>query len=170
MRPQLALHFVGDDGLWAVVDRYDSIAAELADGHYSRQTPGDDQYLAPGQSLALVHRGELGRAVWGVVFNVFRDVWRWRNTLFRNVSGTLSSALIEAATRTTYREWIAKYGELPQVPLTTEVDIEATRGRRSKHHEPGHCYACAGWTWVRSTLAGHGRSAKAIYEAPTRTP
>lgn len=166
MIAQLALHFVGDDGLWADVTRYDSIAAELADGHYSRQSPGDDQYLAPGQSVAYVHRGSIGRAVWGVVYNVFRDVWRWRNSIFRNVSGTLSSALIEAATARTYRDWLVKYGALPDVPLTTEVDIEATDARRSKHHDPGHCYAMAGWTWVRSTLDGHGRSRKAIYEAP----
>jgi hypothetical protein len=166
VRAQLALHFVGDDGMWAEVTRYDSIAAELADGHYSRQSPGDDKYLAPGKSVAYAHRGTVGRAVWGVVYNVFKDVWRWRNSIFRNLSGTLSSALIEAATTRTYRDWLTKYGQLPDVPLITEVDIDATSDRRGRNNPPGYCYECAGWTWVRTTLEGHGRSRKAIYEAP----
>jgi hypothetical protein len=55
---------------------------------------------------------------------------------------------------------------LPELPFTTEIDIEATAARRSKHHEPGHCYLLAGWKHVRWIPAGHGRSAKRELEAP----
>lgn len=166
MRPQLAMHFTPPGKLWARVAREDSIAAELADGHYSRQTPGADGYMAPGECVAFVHKGPRGRAVWGVVHNVFREVWRWRNTIFRNVSGTLSSDLIIAATLDTYETWLAEYGKLPAPPLRTEVEIEATRARRSKRHPPGHCYLMAGWTFVREIPAAHGRAAKVELEAP----
>lgn len=175
MRSQLAIHFVGGDGIWAPVGRHDSFAAELADGHYSRQSIGDDQFMPPGQCVAFVHRGDprpsrrrrsLGRAVWSAVYNVFRDTWRWRNTIFRNDTTTPSSLLVETATRATRREWLRIYGALPEQPLTTEIDIEATRARRSKHHEPGHCYRVAGWHEVRVTPPLHGRPASVLLEAP----
>lgn len=110
MHAQLAIHWPTSHELWSEAPREDSLAAELADGHYSRQTPGADGFLAPGASLVLVHRGARGLAVWGVVLNVFRGRLRWRNTIFRNVSGTLSSVLIAAATRVTYQSWIADRG------------------------------------------------------------
>ena len=62
--------------------------------------------------------------------------------------------------------WRNRYRELPAVPLTTEIDIAATAGRRGRSRPAGYCYERAGWSWVRTTLAGHGRSTKAIYEAP----
>jgi hypothetical protein len=167
MRAQLAIHWPSSSPLWSVAPREDSLAAELADGHYSRQTPGADGFLAAGRCVVLYHRAARGPATWGVVHN--RDpigTLRFRNTLFRNVSGTLSSDLIVAATLVTYDEWLRKYGALPEEPLRTEVDIEATAARRSKHHEPGWCYLCAGWTKVRDIPASHGRSAKVELEAP----
>lgn len=166
MRSQLAIHWPVSS-LWARAPREDSLCAELADGHYSRQTPGADGFLAAGQCVVLHHRGAKGGATWGVLFN--RDpvgAWRWRNSIFRNISGTLSSLLIWDAVRTTYAEWRATYGELPDYPLRTEVDIEATRARRSKNSPPGKCYYDAGWTFVRDIPKGHGRSAKVELEAP----
>lgn len=144
MRAQLAIHWPTASALWSLAPREDSLSAELADGHYSRQTPGADGFLAPGQCIVLYHRGPRGAATWGVVHNVFREVWRWRNTIFANRSGTLSSTLVEAATLVTYAEWRRIYGALPALPLTTEIDIVATAARRSKRHEPGHCYRVAG--------------------------
>lgn len=167
MRAQLALHWPTSSSLWHLAPREDSLVAELADGHYSRQTPGADGYLAPGKCVVLYHRGPTGRAAWGVVYNVFLEVWRWRNAIFRNhKSGTLSSLLVETATATTYAEWRRIYGALPDEPLTTEIDIAATAARRSKRHEPGHCYLVAGWRKVRDIPAGHGRPAKVELEAP----
>jgi hypothetical protein len=165
MKPQLALHFVGSDGLWAPVDRYDSIAAELADGHYSRQSPGDDQYLRPGRYVAFVHRGDRGRALWSVVHNVWLGVWRWTNTHFANKSGTLSSLLVQTATQATYRRWIERYGKLPAEPLRTEVDVEATAARRSRRSEPGHCYRIAGWREVDRYPSKRGTTL-VVLEAP----
>lgn len=168
MKPQLQLHFPSRSyPYWCRVTRYDTLAAELADGHYSRQSPGTDQYMPPGQHVAFVHHGPHGLAVWSAVWNVFRDVWRWRNTIYRNVSGTLSSTLVEWATFATYVEWRIDYGSLPEKPLTTEVDIKATSARRSKHNEPGHCYLMAGWRKVRDIPASHGRPAKVELEAPS---
>lgn len=168
MRAQLAMHYPVSS-LWSRAPRNDSLSAELADGHYSRQTPGADGFLASGQCLVLYHRGPKGGATWGVVFNMDPvGAWRWRNAIFRNLSGTLSSTLILDATYATYREWRATYGGLPHVPLRTEVDIAATSKRRSKRHLPGHCYLMAGWTRTRDIPAGHGRSAKVELEAPAR--
>lgn len=165
MKPQLAIHFVGDDGVWAPVTRTDSLAAELADGHYSRQTPGDDQYMRPGRSAAFVHHGPSGRALWACVHNVFFGVWRWTNTHFVNRSGTLSSFLVETGTAATYREWTRKYGALPSQSLRTEVDVELTAARRSERNEPGHCYRVAGWREVDRHPSKRGTTL-VVLEAP----
>jgi hypothetical protein len=162
---QLALNIARP--LWRVVSDKAPFAARFADPHYSRQKPGSPQYLAPGQHLALWHETPTGCALWGVVLNFFQGELRWRNTIFRNEkSGTLSSVLVEHATATTYAEWRARFGGLPHVPFRTEIDVEATRARRSRRHAPGHCYLMAGWTHVRDIPPGHGRSAKVELEAP----
>jgi hypothetical protein len=158
------MHYPTSSPLWSIAPREDSLGAELADGHYSRQTPGADGFLAPGESLVLVHQGPIGRAVWGVVHNVFKGVQRWRNTIFRNVSGTLSSSLIESATLVTFEHWSTIY-TVPSIPLRTEVDIDATALRQSVWNQPGHCYLMAGWRKVRDIPRGHGRSAKVELEA-----
>lgn len=167
MRPQLAIHWPSPHELWSIAPREDSLAAALADRHYSRQTPGADGFLAAGKCVVLYHRRPDGDAVWGVVYNMDPvGAWRFRNTLFHSESKTLSSTLIEAATFVTYREWVRKYGALPAEPLRTEIDVEATKRRRSKRHSPGHCYLMAGWHVVRYVPPGHGRSAKVELEAP----
>lgn len=166
MRAQLALHWPVSS-LWSRAPREDSLCAELADGHYSRQTPGADGFVAAGQVVVLYHRGPRGGATWAALHN--RDpvgAWRWRNCIFANRSGTLSSTLIIDATLTTYAEWRATYGDLPSVPLRTEIGIAETAARRSKHSPPGKCYYEAGWTFVRDIPAGHGRSAKVELQAP----
>lgn len=151
---------------WRAVVREYAPAARLADGHYSRQSIGAKGFIPPGRCIVLWHEGRRGDAVWGCVLNRFRGLWRWRNTIFRNLSGVRSSVLVAAATDTTYTLWIAKYGALPSVPLRTEIDIEATRVRRSSSSSPGHCYLMAGWSKVRDVPRGHGRSAKVELEAP----
>lgn len=149
---------------WIVVDKFDHGGALLADRHYSRQTIGSPQYMAPGQTLVLVTAAR--DALWGVVFNVFRKVWRWRNSIFRNESARRSSELIVEATKLTHERWLDKYGVLPSVDLTTEIDIEATRARRSRNHKPGHCYRCAGWRELEVLPAAHGRPARVRLAAP----
>lgn len=151
--------------LWLRVTKWDARAASLADRHYSRQTVGASQVLPPGKTLLLLTAD--ARAVWGVVLNMDpTGRVRWRNSIFRNESRARSSALIRAATSTTYALWHARYGALPEVSLTTEVDIEATRARRGRRRPPGYCYLKAGWRKVRDIPAGHGRSAKVELMAP----
>jgi hypothetical protein len=149
---------------WILVDKFDPWGALLADRHYPRQSVGSPQFMSPGRTIVMVTPRR--DAVWGVVFNVFREVWRWRNSIFRNESGRRSSDLIIEATRLTYEKWKERYGDLPTAPLTTEVDINATRSRRSRRHLPGHCYRVAGWRELEQLPAGHGRPAKVRLVAP----
>lgn len=60
--------------------------------------------------------------------------------LFRNLGAGLSSDLIREATSVTYREWIARYGSMPDERLRTEIDVRAVRSSN-----PGYCYMMAGW-------------------------
>lgn len=167
MRPQLALHYPGQYDGWIPVAREDSLAAEIADRHYSRQTPGAHGFMPPGRCVVFVHVGREGLALWGVVLNLDPvGTLRWRNTIFRNESDSLSSQLVESATFATYLEWTKKYGALPDVALTTEIDIKATERRRSRWVEPGHCYRMAGWREVARRGREHGRPAIVVLEAP----
>lgn len=55
----------------------------------------------------------------------------------------MSSALIKEATTMTVDFWRRKHG-IPSVPLTTEVNPDATRRKR----DPGRCFIKAGWVRV----------------------
>ena len=161
------LTLFGEDGQrWRHVPIEDPRIAELVDDedHYSRQTKGAKGAIGPGWRFALWHDGPRGGAAWGVVLNRFRGQWFWRNSLFHNSSGTLSSELVAEATRLTFELWERRYKSLPEVALTTEVDPIATAKRRSKHNPPGHCYLEAGWTFLRETPREHGRSPKVILQ------
>lgn len=159
---------LGQRPIWSQVPIEYPPAVELADRHYSRQTIGSSGIVPPGRRILLWHETTIGAAVWSACLN--KDpvgTLRWRNTIFRNESGTLSSTLIVAATEQTYDVWRRRYRELPGVPLTTEIAIELTRRRRSKRHEPGHCYRIAGWVEIRrSQPPFHGRPPVAVLEAP----
>ncbi len=152
--------------MWSHVPIESPKAREVFERHYSRETPGADGIVAPGERFLLWHEGPSGAAIWAVVRNRFRGCWHWRNSIFRNESGTRSSDLIKGATETTLELWARRYRALPPEDLTTEVDIEATADHRSPWHGPGWCYKKAGWTPVRDTLREHGRSPKSIWKAP----
>lgn len=53
--------------LWRRVKRCDVAARELADRHYSRQTPGAQDFMPPGRTFVMLTPDD--RAVWGVVEN-----------------------------------------------------------------------------------------------------
>lgn len=146
---------------WQRVTKFDQRARELADRHYSRQTPGDRQFMPPGKTFVLWRPG----AVWGVVYHRDpRGAWRWRCSLFRNelaVSGVDASELIRAATAATFEHW-RELGGLPEEPLTTEVAPSRVRPKR----DPGHCFVIAGWRKVREVPPGHGRPGHVVLEAP----
>lgn len=141
--------WLADAPLWRRVDKFSRAAAELYDRHYSRQTVGSNQTLAPGETLLMLTPDD--DAEWGVVHNWDPgqdDTKRWRCSVFRNEGGQLSSDLILAATPMTFDYWQLKYG-MPSVPLTTEVDADKTRRKR----DPGRCFRRAGWElWSRLRL------------------
>lgn len=143
--------------------------------HYSRRTPGSKTFTGVGQEIVLLH--ESGAAVWACVrqrtpsargtgssrgregSTDVKPRYIWRNMLFRNLGGGLSSQLIISATEATYRHWIERYGSLPEERLRTEID---TRAVRSKN--PGYCYKMAGWLPDRVVRG------KLYLFAPERTP
>ena len=147
---------------WRLSSSSDPHALAIVDGtgqwsghgpHYSRRTPGSRTFTGVGREIVLV----TDSAVWAVVLQKTparpgsgtsrgregnpddRVAWVWRNMLFRNLGPELSSDLIRSATEATYRHWRARYGDLPSVPLRTEVAVN--RGSTN----PGYCYLCAGW-------------------------
>ena len=87
-------------GRWHVVSPFDARARDLADRHYSRQTPGAWNVLASGRKVLMLT--DCARAVWGVVENLDQGgALHWRVTIFRNEGAGLSSTLVlEAKART----------------------------------------------------------------------
>ncbi len=139
----------------------DRRARELADRHYSRQTPGAVDFVPPGRKLVLLT--DDGRAVWGVCENLDpAGALRWRVTIFRNEGGGVSSELIVEATERTRAFWRRHYGAEPPVPLETEIDPAKVRHKR----DPGRCFRKAGWRKVRIRPATHGRPLVVVFEAP----
>lgn len=129
------------EGYWHRVRRSDVRARALADRHYSRQTPGAREFMASGRTLVLLTLD--ADAVWGAIENLDpAGGRRWRCSIFRNESLILSSVLIREATDRTFDWWRRRYGGLPAVPLTTEVDPARVLRKR----DPGRCFRRAGWT------------------------
>lgn len=150
-----------DAGTWWAVKRRDPRALALADRHYSRQTPGAVEFMAPGRTLVMLTLD--ARAVWGAIENLDgAGVRRWRVSIFRNEGAARSSDLIREATDRTIAYWLHHYRRLPPAPLRTEVDPSRVRPKR----DPGRCFARAGWREVGATRAGHGRAALLVFEAP----
>lgn len=136
-----ALNLFPFDGHWGQVRRDDVRARELADDHYSRQTPGSKDFMSSGKTLVLLTSDAL--AVWGVIENMDpAGGLRWRCSIFRNTGRVRSSTLVKEATERTYAYWLRHYGGYPPVGLTTEVDPKKTRRKR----DPGRCFVKAGWT------------------------
>ena len=169
---------------WHLSSSSDRAALDLVDGvgaweghgpHYSRRTPGSKTFTGVGREVVLVSRDR--SAVWAVVLQNTpaargsgasrgragapdpRVRQLWRNMLFRNLGAGLSSRLIRSATVATYHFWRARYGDLPDVRLRTEIDV-----RKVRSSNPGYCYKCAGWRDGRKVRG------KLYLYAPRRTP
>ena len=75
--------------VWHRIDKFlPKHLIAFVDEHYSRQTPGSNQILAPGETLLMATADD--GAVWGVVHNFDPgqdDTRRWRNTIFRRGGG-----------------------------------------------------------------------------------
>ena len=139
---------------WRKVKRCDVIARLLADPHYSRQTPGAQEFMAPGKTFVLLSADD--RAVWGAVENRFQGVTYWRVSIFRNTGARLSSFLIRRATRMTRAHW--RRNHRTPCTLRTEVDPLAIRHKR----DPGRCFMRAGWRLVGPSAHGD----LLVFEAP----
>lgn len=142
-----------------VVSETDPRALALVDGthplaagqpHYSRQHPGSPTFTGNGASLVMVTGDAM--SVWSVIHQrvVASTEWRWRCNVFRRVGGGLASDLIRSATESTRLAWARRYGRLPEVPLTTEVDPAKVRRKR----DPGRCFLRAGWRVIGVTGNG----------------
>lgn len=140
---------------WERTWRADPRAATLADGHYSRKSPGTDQFAPPGRCLPLItccDEAPGADALWvstaqRLEYNAhaFGDVWIC--TIFRNVGRHLSSELIVEATAATRARW----GDPPPGGWITFVDA-----RKIRSQNPGYCFACAGWTKLRERTKDRG--------------
>lgn len=149
---------------WILSSSSDRRALDIVDGHglleglgphYSRRTPGSQTFTGCGQEIVLVT--SCGRAVWACIYQrtpaprgtgasrgrsgaTRATRYVWRNMIFRNEGAGLSSDLIREALVVTYREWVKRYGKLPDERLRTEVKVNAIRSTN-----PGCCYLKAGW-------------------------
>ena len=120
---------------WIITNKGDNACRQLADRHYSRQSPGDKQFCRPGRNLVL--RTSQGDAVW-VTWDGIRDdgIDAWECTLFRNESNLLSSTLIKEAVKITCQQW--------GLHLTDGI-ITYIFADKVKSVNPGYCFKCAGW-------------------------
>ena len=150
---------------WLLSSSSDRRALNVVDGagpfdgfgpHYSRRTPGSKTFTGVGREVVLVTK--CGRAVWACIYQRTpsragsgasrgrtgvpdeKPRFLWRNMMFRNLGAGLSSDLIQDATEETYRQWVARYGELPEERLRTEIEIASVESAN-----PGYCYKRAGW-------------------------
>lgn len=150
---------------WLLSSSSDRRALDVVDGtgmhagkgpHYSRRTPGSKTFTGVGQEIVLVT--DCGRAVWACIRQKTpmakgtgqsrgrkgstdqKARYLWRNMMFRNLGAGLSSELVREATEVTYREWIKRYGALPEERLRTEIGLGYV-----KSTNPGFCYLMAGW-------------------------
>lgn len=135
--------------LWCRSNRFDPRALPLADRHYNRRKIGSPQFVPPGRCLVLLT--ESAEALWVTSWpfaQYVRHAWggAWVNSLFRNESLDLSSALIREAVAATRVEW----PDVPDLGMITFVDAAKTRHKR----DPGRCYRKAGFKHVGFTKGG----------------
>ncbi|MEK0313724.1 hypothetical protein [Cohnella sp. 56] len=129
---------------WQIIDKGDRRALALADRHYTRQTPGSNQFCRPGRNLVLL--GQDAKALWVTWSGIRDDGWEaWECTIYRNESPYLSSHLITLAIGITSREW----GAPPPDGLITYLG----------KHLRGGCFHAAGF---RS--AGRSKSGKELLQ------
>jgi hypothetical protein len=134
---------------WCLSHRADKRALPIANRHYSRQKVGTPQFVPPGRCVVLLTAE--ANALWVTSWPFAEYVkhrWpgAWVNSLFRNESELLSSALILEAVAITRQI----YGEPPALGMVTFVDAGKVRHKR----DPGRCYRKAGFKHVGETKGG----------------
>ena len=172
-------------GEWAVTNKGDQRAREMADRHYTRQSPGSPQWTRPGYSSVLFAEAPAGRALF---------VW-WRPKWEHGTPGTTRKDGLCCLECTHFRREGAPAGEPGALPvasaliraavaalswplvraalhldaagqindgLITGVGSAATASRRGRLSIPGRCFEAAGW----SRLAKRGGKADFWWCAP----
>jgi hypothetical protein len=143
---------------WLITDKGDQDVRLLADGHYTRQTPGDVRFTRNGQNLVFVTADLL--AGWVTFRPTPGKAVRpdgmdcWECAFFRNTGPNLSSELIREAEALSHALW----GPPPRDGFVTLVQpgkIQSTN--------PGCCYLKADWMRAGVSSKGYLR-----FRAPIR--
>ena len=132
----------------ATSGKFDPVGAHLADGHYSRRTPGSPQFMPPGETIVLIAPAH--DAVWG---------W-WRPHPNNPFGGTRARNGLDGWTCSIFRR-------LETAPLASELVLDAERalcalardcgpdgmltyvwGAKIRSSNPGWCNQLAGWRKV----------------------
>jgi hypothetical protein len=137
----------------------DDECRQLADRHYSRRTIGARQFAYSGRKLVL--RNTEGSVLWVWMYpdpSMRMDGQEgYNNAIFRNESDRKSSEIILEA------EWhaIKKWG--PNRAYTY-IDPDKVKSRN-----PGYCFKCAGWRFVRLSAGGKHLLEKTLEGEPGGT-
>src|SRR6185436_2095775 len=104
---------------WQLSHRADSASLPLADRHYNRQKVGSPQFVPPGRCVVLKQESALWVTSWPFPEYV-KHAWpgAWINSLFRNESDDVASAMIREAVAATRAEW----PEVPELGMVTFID------------------------------------------------
>lgn len=128
---------------WLLADAgaFDPVGRRLADGHYSRRTPGSRQFMPPGQRFVLITKD--GLSVWGwwrphpeAFAAGYNGLDGWTCTIFRRTGGPLASLLVLDAERA-----------VPALGYTCGKSGFLTYiwDRKLRSINPGFCFKVAGW-------------------------
>jgi hypothetical protein len=123
---------------------FDDECRQLADRHYSRRSVGSPQFAGNGRKLVLRDAAGTMLFVW-----MFHDV-QWRMDaqsgyycqIFRNESARRSSDIILEAEALAVKKW---------GPNRAFTYVDATK---IASLNPGYCFKCAGWHFVRIAVSG----------------
>lgn len=145
-----------DPVVWQWRNRNDRAIVDLADRHYSRQTPGSKQMGAPADSLAFVTPCQ--RAGWLSQWTHHPDdgLLALRCAFFRNEGAGLSSELIVAAMRLTEALWPPElFAVYPRDGWVTFIEPA-----KIASPNPGYCFKVAGWSVDDDWNPARGRRGK----------
>ena len=143
--------------------KFEPSGAALADRHYSRRTPGSNQFMPPGQTLVLVTpRGDAVFGWWRPHPNAgiksMNNLDGWTCTIFRNESQHLSSEMILEAEKML----LEKYDCGPDGLITYVWD------RKIRSVNPGFCFKKAGWRVTGRSADNRKTLLQKLINAPYR--
>lgn len=141
---------------WTATHKGDRRGRELADRHYTRQTPGAASWTRPGFNFVLVAEDDQGgcavfvwwRPKWEAGIERFDRIRAIECTIFRNETRYRSSDLIRDAIAALQSDDArrALRGEVaPPNGLITAINSAKTAKRRGKRSLPGECFRRAGF-------------------------